>query len=66
VARGSATDHELAVGDPIGLIEVMKTFGRVLYQPDDTLLTRARVVRVLAADGAEVNPGDALLEIEPA
>lgn len=53
-------------GVPVGLIEVMKTFGRVPYRPGDGLPARARVVRLVAADGAEVNRGDPLLEVEPA
>ncbi len=53
-------------GEPIGLIEVMKTFGRVLYEPTAGLPEKARVVRVLAGDGSEVSLGDPLIEIEPA
>ena len=54
----------LEEGQPVGLIEVMKTFGRVLYQPGRALPGRARVVRVLAADGADVSAGDPLIEVE--
>lgn len=57
---------ELSVGDPVGLIEVMKTFSHVAYRAQDGLPQRARVTRMLAGDGAEVRRGDALLEVEPA
>jgi acetyl-CoA carboxylase biotin carboxyl carrier protein len=57
---------ELEPGRAIGLIEVMKTFTLVLYAPGGALPTRARVVRVLAADGAEVADGAPLLELEGA
>ncbi len=53
-------------GAAIGLLEVMKTFSQVLYRPRAGLPARARVVRVVAADGADVDAGDALLELEPA
>jgi acetyl-CoA carboxylase biotin carboxyl carrier protein len=57
---------ELAAGDPVGLIEVMKTFSHVPYRAQDGLPQRARVVRLIAGDGADVRRGDALLEVEPA
>ncbi|MCA8980650.1 MAG: hypothetical protein H6831_10285 [Planctomycetes bacterium] len=57
---------ELSVGDPVGLLEVMKTFSHVPYRAQDGLPQRARVVRLLAGDGAEVRRGDVLLEVEPA
>lgn len=53
-------------GQALGLIEVMKTFTLVGYAPGSTLPARARVVRVLAADGAEVAERAPLLELEPA
>jgi len=53
-------------GQPIGLIEVMKTFTHVVYRAGDGLPARARLVRYAAADGAEVRSGAALLELEPA
>jgi biotin carboxyl carrier protein len=53
-------------GRAVGLIEVMKTFTLVHYAPDAQLPARARVLRVLAADGAEVTEKAALLELEPA
>ena len=56
----------LEAGKALGLIEVMKTFTLVGYAPSAGLPPRARVVRVLAADGAEVAERAPLLEIEPA
>jgi acetyl-CoA carboxylase biotin carboxyl carrier protein len=55
----------IANGSALGLIEVMKTFTRIVYRPAGGLPERARVTRVLVADGAEVADGDALLELEP-
>lgn len=56
----------IEVGKPIGVIEVMKTFAYVSYAAHSGLPARARVVRVLAADGAEVAEKTALFELEPA
>jgi biotin carboxyl carrier protein len=53
-------------GQPIGMIEVMKTFSHVLYRASEGLPRRARIVRVIGADGADVKPGEPLLEVEPA
>jgi biotin carboxyl carrier protein len=53
-------------GQPVGLIEVMKTFAHVRYAAAGGLPSRARVARILVEDGAEVGAGDALLEVEPA
>lgn len=55
----------LEEGRPVGLIEVMKTFAQVLYRARGGLPARARVVRVLAADGADVSLGEGLIELEP-
>jgi biotin carboxyl carrier protein len=57
---------EIAPGVPIGLIEVMKTFARVPYVAQGGLPERARVVSMIAGDGAEIQRGDPLLEVEPA
>jgi acetyl-CoA carboxylase biotin carboxyl carrier protein len=51
-------------GQPVGLIEVMKTFAHLPYAAAGGLPTRARVLRVLVEDGAEVGAGDPLLELE--
>jgi len=56
----------LEEGQPVGLIEVMKTFSHVLYHASGDLPRRAKVARVIAADGADVKQGDPLLEVEPA
>jgi len=56
----------VTAGDTIGLIEVMKTFSRLDYQPGDDLPRRARIVRLLISDGDEVTEGDPLFEIEKA
>jgi biotin carboxyl carrier protein len=58
----AAADSVLDAGQPIGLIEVMKTFAHVHYAGPG-LPPRARVVRVLVEDGAEVAAGDPLLEV---
>jgi acetyl-CoA carboxylase biotin carboxyl carrier protein len=51
-------------GQPMGLIEVMKTFAHVRY-PTEGLPARARVVRVLVEDGAEIAAGEPLFEVAP-
>jgi len=53
-------------GSPIGLLEVMKTFGHVTYRAAGGLPAEARVLVVLAADGADVRRGDPLLAVEAA
>lgn len=55
----------IEAGRAIGLVEVMKTFTLVHYQPSGGLPARARIVRVLVADGAEVAEKAALLELAP-
>jgi len=56
----------LEAGAPLGLIEVMKTFGHLHYQPQGSLPGRARVVRVLIGDGVDVEEGTPLFEVETA
>ncbi len=53
-------------GEPLGLIEVMKTFATIPYRAEGGLPARARVVRVLAEDRAEIGEGEPLLVVEPA
>lgn len=48
-------------GHTICLLEVMKTFNRVVYDG-----ARARVVEVVVADEADVDAGAVLLRLEPA
>jgi acetyl-CoA carboxylase biotin carboxyl carrier protein len=52
-------------GQPVGLLEVMKTFSHVLYRAQKGLPASARVVRVVAKDGGDIKKGDVLLELEP-
>ena len=61
VAAGAVVED----GQPVGMLEVMKTFSHVPYRAGGGLPHRAKVVRVIAADGADVKPGDPLLEVEP-
>jgi len=56
---------ELELGSPLGLIEIMKTFTQVAYQPGGNLPARARVVRLLVPDGSEVTEGQPLIEVAP-
>jgi acetyl-CoA carboxylase biotin carboxyl carrier protein len=53
-------------GQPVGLIEVMKTFSHVPYRAGGSLPRRAKIVRAIAADGTDVKRDDPLLEVEPA
>lgn len=50
---------ELAEGATVCLLEVMKTFNRVLFDGE-----RARVREVLVAEGADVNAGDPILALD--
>jgi len=50
-------------GQPVGLIEVMKTFNPIPYDGDG-LPDEAEVVEVLVADGAEVSAGQALVAVK--
>ena len=52
-------------GAPLGLLEVMKTFHRLTYGGEG-LPGRGRVTRVVIDDGADVEAGEPLFEIEPA
>jgi acetyl-CoA carboxylase biotin carboxyl carrier protein len=56
---GAVTD-----GTPVGLLEVMKTFTQVPYRARGGLPADARVVRMLTEDGADVEVGQPLLEVE--
>lgn len=55
---------ELSVGQTVCLLEVMKTFNRVLYGGDG-LPARARVVEVVPDDDSDVDAGDVILRLEP-
>jgi acetyl-CoA carboxylase biotin carboxyl carrier protein len=51
---------EISAGTTVCLLEVMKTFNRVLFDGES-----ARVREVLVAEGADVNAGDPLLALDP-
>lgn len=55
---------EVAAGQTICLLEIMKTFNRVVYEGDG-LPPRARVVRIVPADEEDLGAGDPILELEP-
>lgn len=55
---------EIAKGQTVAIVEVMKTFNRISYEGAH-LPARARVVRVVPADGDDLAPGDPILELEP-
>jgi len=61
-----AVGASLEPGQPIGLIEVMKTFSHVRYEASGGLPERARVVRIVAQDGEEVAEGTPLVEVAAA
>ena len=62
----SSEGSVLEEGQPMCLIEVMKTFSTVLYKAQNGLPKRGKVVRWLVEDGGDVESGKPLLEIEPA
>ena len=51
-------------GDTVCLLEVMKTFNRVTYSGGGGLPDHGRVKRVIPADGADLNAGDPIIELE--
>ena len=50
-------------GDPVGLIEVMKTFSQIPYAATGHLPKTAKVLRLLVEDGADVTKGLPLLVV---
>jgi acetyl-CoA carboxylase biotin carboxyl carrier protein len=52
-------------GHTVAIVEVMKTFSRIHYE-GAALPDRARVTRIVPADGDDLSPGDPMLELEPA
>jgi acetyl-CoA carboxylase biotin carboxyl carrier protein len=52
-------------GQTIGLLEVMKTFTRINYD-NPKLPARARILAVVAADQADLDRGDVILQLEAA
>ncbi len=68
---GPDKDAFVEVGDEVGpgttvcLLEVMKTFNRVVYGGDG-LPERARVIAVVPEDESDLDAGDIILQLEPA
>jgi acetyl-CoA carboxylase carboxyltransferase component/biotin carboxyl carrier protein len=60
-----AAGDTIARGTTVCLLEVMKSFNRIAYGGDG-LPERARIVRVLIEDGADVDPGAPILQLVPA
>lgn len=56
---------EVAGGSVLGLVEVMKSFGQIVYGGPD-MPARGTVARVLVEDGAEVAFGQTLFLVKPA
>ena len=54
---------EISAGQTVAILEVMKTFNRIAYGGAG-LPARAKVLRVVPADGADINRDDVLLELE--
>lgn len=52
-------------GQPVGLLEVMKTFNRIEYGGSD-LPPEAKVAAIVPEDGSDVEAGDPLVLLEPA
>lgn len=50
-------------GHTLGLLEVMKTFTRIHYD-DAKLPARAKVLKIVAADQADIGRGEVLVELE--
>ena len=61
VAQGDTVTR----GQTVGLLEVMKTFNRVVYGGDG-LPERARVIAVVPEDESDLDAGDIILQLEPA
>jgi biotin carboxyl carrier protein len=59
-----APGQTITAGQPIGLIEVMKTFNPIAYGGEG-LPAQAVVVAIVVADGAEVRAGQPLLSVKP-
>lgn len=56
----------IADGQTVGLLEVMKTFHRLTYSGSaDGLPSPAKIKAILVEDGADLEAGDAILELAP-
>jgi acetyl-CoA carboxylase biotin carboxyl carrier protein len=51
------------LGQTVGLLEVMKTFNRLVYEGDG-LPDTARIVAVVPADGDDVTRGEPILRLD--
>lgn len=60
-AAGSVIEE----GQPLCLIEVMKTFSTMLYKAEGGLPARGKIVRWFVEDGGDAESGKPLLEIGP-
>ena len=60
VSVGDSVSH----GQTVGLLEVMKTFNRLVYQGED-LPGTATVAHIVPSDGDDVLRGDPILLLEP-
>ncbi len=65
VAAFVEVGQTVRAGQPIGLVEVMKTFNQVLYGGAD-LPPTATVLEIRAEDGAEIRAGQVLLLVREA
>ena len=57
---------ELTEGAAVGLIEIMKSFTQIPYTASGGLPSRARVLRMIAGDGCDVELGQPLIAVESA
>jgi acetyl-CoA carboxylase biotin carboxyl carrier protein len=57
--------QQIERGHTVCLLEVMKTYSRLVYGGDG-LPERARVVAIRPSDGDDLGEGDVILELEPA
>jgi len=53
-------------GSVVGMIEVMKTFAHLHYEPGHGLPATARILRAVVEEGGEVATAAPLFEVEPA
>lgn len=58
------TGDVLSPGKTIGLLEVMKTFNPVRYQPQSGLPDEAKIIRFLVEDSTDIEEGQALVLLE--
>lgn len=59
-----AAGDTVQTGQTVGLLEVMKTFNRLVYQ-DDGLPAQAKVEKIVPAEGADVVRGEVILLLAP-